>query len=104
MSEELDFDSRELCPDGACTGVIGEDGRCRVCGLSGSGKSESEPASASASESESQSAPDSVSAPDSASAPDPDFDDRRLCPDGACTGLIGPDGRCKECGCSADAS
>ena len=23
---------------------------------------------------------------------------RRLCPDGNCIGVIGPDGRCKECG------
>jgi hypothetical protein len=25
---------RRLCPDGACIGVIGDDGRCRVCGTS----------------------------------------------------------------------
>ncbi len=24
--------------------------------------------------------------------------DRRLCSDGNCIGVIGPDGRCKECG------
>jgi hypothetical protein len=29
-------------------------------------------------------------------------EDRRLCPDGACIGLIGYDGRCKVCGRSAD--
>jgi len=28
---------RRLCPDGACIGVIGDDGRCRVCGRSGGG-------------------------------------------------------------------
>ena len=28
---------RRLCPDGACIGVIGDDGRCRVCGASASG-------------------------------------------------------------------
>jgi hypothetical protein len=27
---------RRLCPDGACIGVIGDDGRCRVCGASAS--------------------------------------------------------------------
>ena len=32
---------------------------------------------------------------------DATFDDRHLCPDGACTGLIGTDGKCKECGRSA---
>ncbi len=27
-----------------------------------------------------------------------DLSKRRLCSDGACIGVIGPDGRCKECG------
>jgi hypothetical protein len=26
------WDDRQLCPDGACIGVIGGDGRCTVCG------------------------------------------------------------------------
>ncbi len=36
----------------------------------------------------------------SATAADPDdpFADRVLCSDEACIGVIGPDGRCKECG------
>lgn len=27
-----------------------------------------------------------------------DFDNRKLCSDGTCIGVIGSDGRCKECG------
>ena len=27
-----EWGSRALCPDGACVGVIGDDGRCKVCG------------------------------------------------------------------------
>jgi hypothetical protein len=27
-----------------------------------------------------------------------DFSNRTLCSDGTCIGVIGPDGRCKECG------
>jgi hypothetical protein len=27
------WEDRQLCPDGSCTGSVGEDGRCRVCGL-----------------------------------------------------------------------
>jgi hypothetical protein len=32
--EEAGFDpeSRRLCPDDTCTGLIGPDGRCKVCG------------------------------------------------------------------------
>ncbi len=27
-----DFDSRQLCPDGGCVGLIGKGGRCSACG------------------------------------------------------------------------
>lgn len=30
--DPLDLSSRILCSDGACIGVIGEDGLCKVCG------------------------------------------------------------------------
>jgi len=30
--EENDFDNRVLCSDGACIGVINEQGVCKVCG------------------------------------------------------------------------
>jgi BRCT domain type II-containing protein len=33
--EEIDFASRQLCPDGACIGVLGANGRCKVCGKEG---------------------------------------------------------------------
>lgn len=31
-NDELDLDSRILCPDGACTGII-ENGKCIECGI-----------------------------------------------------------------------
>ena len=27
-----EWDQRQLCPDGSCVGVIGDDGTCKVCG------------------------------------------------------------------------
>jgi hypothetical protein len=30
--------------------------------------------------------------------PDDAWENRTLCADGSCIGVIGPDGRCKECG------
>jgi hypothetical protein len=86
---ELDGDleaDRDLCPDGACVGVIGPDGRCKVCG-----RTAAEGAASDA-------GPDLGTADAADSEPDPDDDDRELCPDGACVGLIGPDGQCKVCG------
>lgn len=35
---------------------------------------------------------------ESETAGDDDFADRILCSDGACIGVIGPDGKCKVCG------
>lgn len=32
------------------------------------------------------------------SLPDSDWENRKLCSDGNCIGVIGADGRCKECG------
>ena len=32
MSDSIDFSTRVLCSDGACIGVVGEDGKCKVCG------------------------------------------------------------------------
>jgi hypothetical protein len=79
----IDFEARALCADGSCTGVLGDDGRCKVCGL----------APGEAPRAASSDAPDEPA--------DAAFDDRALCPDGACIGLIGDDGRCKVCGAAA---
>lgn len=99
---------RRLCPDGSCTGLIGADGRCKVCGMLdeaapvGTGAIGADADGALAGDAEDAEGDDEdeddeeeVAAKDEdAAAPD----DRRLCPDGACTGLIGADGRCKVCG------
>jgi hypothetical protein len=33
LPPEGSLEDRELCPDGACIGLIGSDGKCKVCGL-----------------------------------------------------------------------
>jgi hypothetical protein len=86
--EEIDLENRELCPDGSCTGVLGADGRCKECGRSATGAPAPEAAGVTSALSGDEEALD---------------EDRQLCPDGSCTGLIGSDGRCKECGTSATA-
>ena len=94
MTEDIDFDSRELCPDDACIGVLDAKGVCPECGKSSPRKTPFR----SAPEIREVEAPIAPSA--SASSDDDAFsdDDRELCPDDACIGLIGPNGRCKECG------
>jgi hypothetical protein len=95
--DELD-DERELCPDGTCVGVIGVDGRCKVCGARGAG-----PARAGSAGSTPGLGAQAESGAVSNSGAEADEDeDRELCPDGGCIGLIGPDRRCKVCGTAAD--
>ena len=94
VEDEIDFDSRELCSDGNCTGVIGDDGRCRVCGTSKSGEPAGEAPSERAASSAASSAEGEAESHD-------DFADRQLCPDGNCTGILGSDGHCKVCGKSS---
>jgi hypothetical protein len=97
------WENRILCSDGNCIGVIGADGRCKECGKLYDGTlpdtagadeedepvedvEEEMPAAAAESEAEEESPADS------------DWENRVLCRDGNCIGVIGPDGKCKECG------
>ena len=100
---EIAFDPhRRLCPDGACIGVIGPDGRCSECGRTTDGRPQvlagGPPAEGDAAESSpaEDAAPDRV---DAAAEGATGFDaGRRLCTDGSCVGVIGPDSRCGVCG------
>ena len=111
-SESGEWEDRVLCLDDACIGVVSRDGRCQVCGKPG--PADRSPASFDADLTGSAAPIGSVSttetvmgavpfAPDTddsdgVHAPD-DFADRRLCPDGACTGVLDRTGRCPLCGC-----
>jgi hypothetical protein len=78
-------DDRDPCPDGACIGVIGPDGHCIECGRRADAV---EPPAAEVEE---------RGGDDSGDLQGPDPEDRVPCPDGACIGIIGPDGRCCVC-------
>jgi hypothetical protein len=99
MSDE--FLDRELCTEGACIGVIGPDGFCKECGRPGPSTSIDprnqglRPVEEVAEEIEAAIAESALP-----TAPE-DFADRELCPDGACIGVLGADGRCSECGRTA---
>jgi hypothetical protein len=113
MSEASKFDPhRRLCPDGGCIGVIGEDGRCRVCGRSAGGKDAAPAGFVPAADDDTVDDDDNLDAGDDDAAPaakagapagggafDPN---RRLCPDGSCLGVLGADGVCNVCGQKVD--
>ena len=116
--DDSDWDRRILCSDGNCIGVIGPDGRCKECGKPYEGELPEDeshnletPVKLPAADipEEKSVANESVpepedDAPDDSTFDDSDWDRRVLCSDGNCIGVIGPDGRCTECGKPYDPS
>jgi len=120
MSEAEAFDpqARRLCDDGSCLGVV-VGGKCNVCGMvvaaadtsadsprdGGSGQTGSAGPprdSGSGQTGGSAGSPRDTGSGGTLAAAESAFDEeRQLCPDGACIGVLGPDGKCKECGRSA---
>ena len=94
FDESEDWDKRVLCSDGSCIGTIGADGKCRECGKPYEGiLPEGHGVKAvpqQAMEDTRQVVQESIESDD--------WDKRVLCSDGNCIGVIGPDGKCKECG------
>ena len=90
-----DWENRTLCSDGNCIGVIGADGLCKECGkpfdgpqVEGRVFEEDTP----------DEEDDVIEDEQEEEAESLGWEDRQLCSDGNCIGVIGPDGRCKECG------
>lgn len=123
-----EWDRRQLCPDGACIGVIGSDGLCKACGRAAQGwgderkrglVADAAPGDDDLDEGEDYDDEDDEDELDDDEDQDDDiydddhpiapgspavlgalaeWNDRRLCVDGACIGLLGDDGLCKVCG------
>lgn len=134
-----EWDQRLLCPDGACTGLIGSDGLCKVCGRvapnwgeerkrgldasadddldeegeddddfeddedyedddgDGDGDDNDEPDDREAGVESTKAA-----AVEPKAKPKADWQERQLCSDGSCIGVIGDDGTCRVCGKKAE--
>ncbi|MBW2482480.1 MAG: hypothetical protein JRF38_21030 [Deltaproteobacteria bacterium] len=113
MGIDSDWGSRILCSDGNCIGVIGPDGHCKECGKKYEGtlptsmvadtqsRSGDDDAPGDGSDSGAQPQP-AADASSGAETDDDDWANRQLCSDGNCIGVIGSDGRCKECGKALD--
>ena len=102
MAESDDeFARRELCADGSCIGLLDGEGRCKECGTPGTSSSLDPRSRGLRDEAEVADELEAHIAETDLAAPPEGFQDRQLCPDGACIGVIGPDGRCGECGTAA---
>jgi hypothetical protein len=106
MNDDFNVVERILCEDDACIGLVGPDGKCKVCGLVYKG-----PESVSALGRGEVVTDDGTPGGDADAASfsnglrtesdDSDVDDRVLCSDDTCIGIIGPDGVCGTCGKTA---
>ena len=94
FDESEDWDKRVLCSDGSCIGTIGADGKCRECGKPYEGILPE----GHGTESTHQTVLEETKQVSSDATESDDWDKRVLCSDGNCIGVIGPDGKCKECG------
>ena len=157
IGEPAGWHERQVCSDGACIGLIGADGKCKVCGrpagMAGGARSEPDHDLETADHrnhdddedddpGDEEDRDEVADDEDDASEDEEDYDEedegedddddnddvepdeerqleaaasalapvaiaealgdnRKLCPDGACVGVIAPDGRCKLCGKNA---
>lgn len=108
---DLAWKFRVLCSDESCIGVIGPNKRCRECGRLYEGQLPSnfeELAMKEVNDKEDLPFEDArvegLEADDDADEPivDDEWANRILCSDESCIGVIGPDGRCKDCGKAHD--
>lgn len=100
-SVTFDPSTRALCPDPSCIGVLDDQGVCPVCGRRGTpaaNTSLAAPRDVAAVRDEAPEENADAAGTASALSPGEGFDaGRRLCPDGACLGVIGAEGRCNVC-------
>ncbi|UCE51731.1 MAG: hypothetical protein JSV31_21060 [Desulfobacterales bacterium] len=96
---ETDWENRTLCSDGNCIGVVGPDGRCKECGKKYEGPDfEGSHVEDDMREEEAEVEEEEEIIEEKETQDDLVWENRTLCSDGNCIGVIGPDGRCKECG------
>ncbi|MFC1829167.1 hypothetical protein ACFL0O_06110 [Thermodesulfobacteriota bacterium] len=100
MREDIDWENRTLCSDESCIGTLGPDGQCNVCDKAYEGElpaDDHDDSVESAYVDEEGFETEAFDEEDD-STPDIDWESRTLCSDESCIGVIGSDGRCKECG------
>jgi len=119
---DLEWEDRRLCPDGSCIGTLNKDGHCKKCKTDWEGHALSGNDGAAVAEND-QTPPSGGEALDAAPSGDgainethqtksgavengavedgdidAEWENRRLCLDGHCIGVIGEDDHCRECG------
>lgn len=93
---DIEWQNRRLCRDESCIGVIGADGRCKECGKPYASDTPSPEAGFTDDQTMEQES--DVDESMKLTPVDNEWENRKLCSDESCIGVIGPNGCCKECG------
>ena len=94
FDENENWEKRTLCSDESCIGTIGSDGKCKECGKPFQGAAETGSSAGNVTTHKKHKIANESEGPVS----DADWGKRVLCSDESCIGVLGPDGKCKECG------
>jgi hypothetical protein len=110
----IDWERRLLCSDGSCIGIIGTDGRCKECGEEFKGKlpenlgirSKGDLKKSDGKKKDQDNLLDTESnvesqrkeVGDKQEEIDYDWENRILCMDETCIGVVGMNGKCNTCG------
>ena len=89
------LEDRIPCSDGTCVGVVGDNGTCGTCGKTYDGDLQipSKPEEQTTTETSTETDSDPVG-----ERSETDTDERVVCPDDMCVGIIGESGKCGVCG------
>ena len=95
FDKDEEWGKRTLCRDESCIGTIGDDGHCKECGKIYEGELR---AGHGAGNEKTVTTEEKKKVLPVDNDSDDDWGKRVLCSDESCIGVIGPDGKCKECG------
>lgn len=102
---DIQWENRRLCSDSNCIGVISPDGLCKECGKPYEGKLPEEFSKLKTDfgeepvvKEDSDASKQAGNNEEEKAQADIEWENRRLCSDDNCIGVIGLDGHCKECG------
>ena len=106
FDKDEDWETRTLCSDESCIGTIGPDGKCKECGKAYDGVfnaatfADGVPKKMELNIAANLPLNPEISKDNASdnSIPDEEWEKRILCRDESCIGVIGQDGKCKECG------
>ncbi len=100
MNSEFDLESRVLCDDDTCIGLVGTDGKCKVCGrqYQGGDKLPAFEKSENSNEPHNDERQNNEDYIENENTDENETDERIMCSDDMCIGVVNTEGICGTCG------